>query len=215
MLLSFTRASLRGQTKKGIFWIGQKCWPSPHLLYTAYRRAHQGGVVDDFERFLRSECILVDPPDKEARVWAIIQTLRTPGVLAVVADTSGLPLQALRRIQLAAEAGNVLGICLRAPWEKECHSPSYSKWCIRPYVSQNFSTPTKTFLPAWRLELLRLQGSLQLFDKGAAQPRQSAAPYSWTLVWKREDNNGTGAFSLAHELQQEEGVSATSHSAVA
>lgn len=74
------------------------------------------GLVDrglDVDRL-----VVVTAPRREDRLWAMEESLRIPGVLAVVGELQGregVDLTASRRLQLAAGQGGALALLLRPP----------------------------------------------------------------------------------------------------
>ena len=144
-----------------IIWVGKKCWPSPYLLQKTFKQT---------EWNWESNCLFIDPPNKEKRLWTLVQTLRSAAVLAVVGDTSGFSATASRRLQLAAEHGNTLGMMTRPPWELEGNSSAYSKWLL-------CSTPSKEEQLCWKLTAVRVRGSFQAVSQETAQTE-------YVLTWK-------------------------------
>src|SRR5262245_51065572 len=149
-------AFLAGQAGGMLVAIGRRCWPS---LWTLRR------VGLDLDN-----CILADPRDDDQRLWAIDQSLRCPGVSAVLADASGLDMAASRRLQLAAEAGGTLGLLARPPSEVKSLSAAATRWVVSPRVSESKRV-------SWRVELRRCKaGSLW---SGA----RAGAVREWVLEW--------------------------------
>ncbi|MFO0874641.1 MAG: hypothetical protein U0575_11820 [Phycisphaerales bacterium] len=70
--------------------------------------------------------------EPDARLWAIDLALRCTGVALVVADGRGLDMAATRRLQLAAEAGQTVGLLARAPDERATLSAAATRWLVRP-----------------------------------------------------------------------------------
>jgi protein ImuA len=67
---------------------------------------------------LLEQTILVRPGTEEDELWALDQILRTEGVGAVLCWGERWSQRALRRLQLAAEAGGGLGLVLRPAWAR-------------------------------------------------------------------------------------------------
>lgn len=91
-------------------------------------RAQQEGpliVIDPEQSFypaavasagaLLDELILVRPASRKDALWAVEQSLRCPGVGAVVYRVDRLKTQEFRRLQLAAESGTAIGLLVRPP----------------------------------------------------------------------------------------------------
>ena len=118
-------------------------------------------------------------------LWAMEEALRAPSVGLVCAEIEQMDLTASRRLQLAAEAGNGLGLLLRRAPEGTVLPPtaSVSRWRISSLPgSPGEAAWTPERLPGrprWRAELLRARGG---------------RPKTWNLEW-RDDSNDTDADS--------------------
>jgi protein ImuA len=143
--------------------IGRRCWPSAWAI----RR-----VGLDLDR-----CIFADPRDEDQRLWAIDQSLRCPGVSAVLADASGLDMAASRRLQLAAEAGGGLGLLARPPSEVKSLSAAATRWVVRPRVSE-------TKHVSWSVELRRCKAGSLWSGARAGSVRE------WVLEWNESWTGG-------------------------
>ncbi|MEZ6134694.1 MAG: hypothetical protein R3C53_07275 [Pirellulaceae bacterium] len=75
--------------------------------------------------------IFVRPQSQADLTWAIDQALRTAAVTAVVADVEVLDDRAARRLQLAAEHGQGLGLLLRSLAARRGPSWSDVQWVVR------------------------------------------------------------------------------------
>ena len=122
-----------------VFWMGNKIFPSAHLLKRMF-----------VERGLRWEHsnFFVDPDSKESRHGAALDVLRSSALFALVLDGSGLNLKATRQLQLAAESGGAFCFLLRPPWEIDTASSAHTKWRV-------------STLPGggWKLELYKAKGA--------------------------------------------------------
>lgn len=146
-----------------------------------------GGLLLDFDLELREvperfslaggplfeHSLFVDPGSGYAqagqRLWAIDTALRCPSVTAIVADGSGLPMAATRRLQLAAAAGDALVLLARPPVEVGEVSAATTRWAVtrahgtatEPGTEQQIDgdLPSDAAPPRWRVELLRAKGS--------------------------------------------------------
>ena len=94
-----------------VVWVGRDAWPAPGELVRGMRAGIAGMFGAHIARTwpdarLHDRALLVDVPahDAGARLWAIEQAARCPGVCAVFADGRGLDLPATRRLQLAAQS---------------------------------------------------------------------------------------------------------------
>lgn len=130
----------------------------------------------------------------EARSDALLvmeEGLRHPDLAGVVCEVEGkLDLVASRRLQLAAEASDVLGLVLRRSRRFNdpaliAPSAAYSRWRIggipSPPPLAHASEVLGVGPPLWRLELLRCRG---------------AAPATWTV----EGCDEQGRLALADQL---------------
>ena len=137
--------------KSMVAWIGKRCWPTPQLLeqnITWQSEIASGGEVS---WPWKSRSVFINPQSKDARLWSAVQALKNPSVFAVVADCSGFDLHAMRRLQLAAEFGNTLGLMVRPPWEEQMPSAAHTKWRVSPLRSEEGHL-------AWNLELVLAKG---------------------------------------------------------
>lgn len=94
-------------------------------LLTAREACQDGGVfvvVDRSRRFyppagarLRMNCptIVISPQSRKDELWALNQTLRCPGVGAVLCWPDQLEERAFRGLQIAAEKGGAIGLFMR------------------------------------------------------------------------------------------------------
>jgi hypothetical protein len=97
-----------------------------------------------------AQTVLVRPTSEADEIWACDQSLRCPGVGAVLARCGRLGQRDFRRLQLAAEEGRTLGILVRPV--KLRGDPTWAdvQWLVEPQPSPD----------RWRLrvELLRCRG---------------------------------------------------------
>ncbi|MFG0276296.1 MAG: hypothetical protein ACF8QF_14700, partial [Phycisphaerales bacterium] len=108
------------------------------------------------DRSLLARSVFVDVAGDSERVWATDLALRCSGAQAVVADGGGLSMSASRRLQLAAEAGNALGLLARPAREAGAISAARTRWLVRPApVGENAMERDG---PGWAIELLRCKG---------------------------------------------------------
>ncbi|MGF1627323.1 MAG: ImuA family protein [Alphaproteobacteria bacterium] len=85
-------------------------WCAPQASLYAPGLAGRGLDMDRF--------VMVVAPRREDRLWAMEESLRCPGVLAVVGELQGresVDLTASRRLQLAAGQGGAMALLLRPP----------------------------------------------------------------------------------------------------
>ncbi len=76
---------------------------------------------------------LITPEKQDDHLWALEQALRAGHCRAVLAwPTPDIPLKTLRRLQLAAEAGNASGFLLRHSNTRRQHSPAALRLLLTP-----------------------------------------------------------------------------------
>jgi hypothetical protein len=170
----------------GVVWIGRRIWP--HGRWLIRGRGQHG---DD--RRLLERSLLVDPPQQDRRLWAIDLAARCPGVVAVIADGSGLDMAGTRRLQLAAEAGGALLLLIRPPWEIQRRSAAATRWRVRCVYSSSAA-------PRWEIQLVRCKAvqeypigrSAAVSDWAQGQPDQhpvrfvAGVGYKELLEWECE-----------------------------
>ncbi|MBR0671985.1 ImuA family protein [Neoroseomonas soli] len=111
--------------------------------------------------------VLVRAPREQDALWAMEETLRCPAVGAALLVAGELDLTAARRLQLAAEAGGVLGLLLRPDEDSAAPTAALTRWRIGAAPTESQS-PHEIGDPAWNLELLRCRGG---------------RPASWRAAW--------------------------------
>jgi protein ImuA len=146
--------------------------------------------------------LIVVHGDGDADVlWAMEEGLRSGALAAVLGEAVGPPAVALRRLQLAAEAGGAVALLLRATGSDTAASPATTRWRVA-------AAPTRASCgrwpgpPRWRVELLKC--------RGGTSP-SPAAPRSWLVEWRGPAGDGksdrvrkhdeTGGFVVAAELR--------------
>jgi protein ImuA len=138
--------------------------------------------------------IVVRAGPRDARLWALEEALRSPGLAAVLAEVDRLTLTQSRRLQLAAEAKGVTAFLLRpltacdAPSTAPTAAPTaaMTRWRITPLsVGAPDDAPHGWRTPPWRVELVRCCGG----STGA-----------WAIAWREGGfHEITGALALAAE----------------
>lgn len=123
-----------------VCWIGRAVWPYGSALAT------------ESDRGLLDRSLFLDPATDVDRLWAIDLALQSDAVAAVVADGSRLIHKATRRLQLAAEAGDTIGLLARPPNDRRQLSAAATRWIVTPLPSDGFA-------PRWSVELVRCKGS--------------------------------------------------------
>jgi protein ImuA len=91
--------------------------------------------------------------------------LRTPGILAVVAEVGALPAVASRRLQLGAERSGITAFLLRrwrdggqAARERALPNAAVTRWRIAALPSRAVPDEPGVGRLRWRVELLRCRG---------------------------------------------------------
>lgn len=97
--------------------------------------------------------IVLRPSTPKELLWGVEQSLRGEGIGAVVAPVDRLASKLYRRLQLAAEQGNTLGVLLRPSRARQ--EPSWAD--VRLLVEPRPMEPTGSGR-RWRVELLRCRG---------------------------------------------------------
>jgi hypothetical protein len=131
-----------------VFWIGRRVHPYIPAL------VHPAGMGTD----LLERSVFVDPDDRAACVWAMDLCLRSRAAVAVVGDGSALSMAQSRRLQLAAGAGESIGLIVRSPRDAGTISAARTRWTVGP-------TPSPDTSPRWAVELVRTHGG----DMGGAR----------------------------------------------
>lgn len=114
-----------------------------------------------------AQLVLVRAPRPQDGLWAMEETLRCPAVGAALLVAGDLDLTAARRLQLAAEAGGVLGLLLRPDEDNAAPTAALTRWRIGAAPSDS-SSPHAIGDAAWRLDLLRCRGG---------------RPATWQATW--------------------------------
>jgi protein ImuA len=131
--------------------------------------------------------IVVRAGPRDARLWALEEALRSPGLTAVLAEVDRLTLTQSRRLQLAAEAKGVTAFLLRPLAACEAPSAAMTRWRITPLpaAATHDASPRAWERPRWRVELVRCRGG-----------RTGA----WAIAWREGGfHEITGALALAAE----------------
>ena len=94
--------------------------------------------------------IMVGPRARAARLWALEEALRSPGLAAALAEVDRLSLTESRRLQLAAEAKGVSALLLRPPGAGATPSAAATRWLIEAAQRGNAQHGHPAWRPAWR-----------------------------------------------------------------
>lgn len=133
-----------GEAAGVVVWIGARVWPT----WAVWREAAAAAGVSPHRH------VLVDPPDEEARAWAIDLALRRPGTV-VAADASGLERRtrasSSRRFQLAAESSGSIALLAHPPDAEARVSFAATRWTVTAAVSPTGGA-------RWEVGLVRRKG---------------------------------------------------------
>lgn len=95
--------------------------------------------------------VIVRPRTLAERLWAIDQALRSPAIVAVIAEVEHLDDRAARRLQLAAECGGGIGLLVRSQAARQHPSWAEVQWLVRPL-------PERSAHRQLELQLMRVRG---------------------------------------------------------
>jgi protein ImuA len=94
-----------------------------------------------------------------ARLWALEEALRSPGLAAALAEVDQLSLTQSRRLQLAAETKGVTALLLRPLGAGATPSAAATRWQIEAAPSEAADGPRRASgRPHWRIDLCRCRG---------------------------------------------------------
>jgi protein ImuA len=100
--------------------------------------------------------ILVRARARDTGLWALEEALRSPGLVAALAEVDQLTLTQSRRLQLAAEAKGVTALLLRPRRAAATPSAATTRWRIAAAPSQTGGRDLGP--PRWQVELVRCRG---------------------------------------------------------
>ena len=142
-----------------VSWIGRSCWPSPTAIEERIiRRQISANSKKPHNTKQLPHFIFIDPINKAKKLWSIVQAIRSPASLAVVADGSGLNITQTRQLQVAAKDTSTLILIARPPWEKERPSVSQTKWLVSPSKQRPQASSSQSMELEWSIELIRSRG---------------------------------------------------------
>jgi hypothetical protein len=182
-----------------VVWVGRDAWPAPGELVRGMRAGIAGMFGAPIARTwpdarLHDRALLVDVParDAGARLWAIEQAARCPGVCAVFADGRGLDLPATRRLQLAAQS--VLLCTLRGAERspgarRRVLSACSTRWSVEGTLAERVPWlrvfhPLAARIPAdpaWKVTLERAKGAAAHVE-ALADGVRAAPSWQWQGV---------------------------------
>jgi protein ImuA len=98
-----------------------------------------------------TQLFILRPASHADEIWAITESLRCPGVGAVIAAPEKLSRIEARRLQLAAETGGSVGIFLRPRGRGDSIYAAATRWLVAPY-------PGERTVQRWTIQLLHGHG---------------------------------------------------------
>jgi len=127
-------------------------------------------------------------------LWVMEEGLRSGALAAVVAEPSKVTTTALRRLQLAAEAGGSMGFILRHHKDEVVAGPIATRWRVGPALSRPLRVGTALLpgQPRWQLELIRCR---------------NGRSGTWTVEWQgmledeSAEGRAAGGFALVSEVR--------------
>jgi len=127
-------------------------------------------------------------------LWVMEEGLRSGALAAVVAEPSKVTTTALRRLQLAAEAGGSMGFMLRHHGDAAVAGPIATRWRVVPALSRPLCAGTALLpgQPRWQLELIRCR---------------NGRSGTWTVEWQgmledeSAEGRAAGGFALVSEVR--------------
>lgn len=144
-------------------WI---CWVAPpHIPYAP---ALVSAGID------LSRVLLVHPKAQQDGLWAVEQSLRSGNCGAVLAWPTLDDSTVLRRLQLAAEAGDALGFLFRSRGSVKRSSPAALRIQLDPHIDGSLSVSILKRRGGWAAGPVHLDTSLQ--THGALAVHSSAIP---------------------------------------
>lgn len=146
----FSWFAFRAWTENGnraprfIFWIGREAWPSPHTLA-------QISLGNKEQSSFFAQNIFLDVQGEKERLWSIETALRSSACALVIAPLANASLTISRRLLLAAERGQSIGLFSIAPRMKSMITGAQSRWEVTAVRSPSHH-------PRWRLDIVKWKG---------------------------------------------------------
>jgi protein ImuA len=130
--------------------------------------------------------IVVRARPQKARLWALEEALRSPGLAAALAEVDRLSLTQSRRLQLAAEAKGVTALLLRPLQAGVTPSAAVTRWRIAAAPSETTGGPRRASGVAhWQISLFRCRGG---------------RTGSWRIAWHGDGWHGDGWHEVPDSL---------------
>jgi protein ImuA len=98
--------------------------------------------------------------DKDV-LWAMEESLKCPGLAAVIGELREIDFKQSRRLQLAVEQSRVTGFILRNHSDKIGSTACVARWKITPLPSEQIDGLPGLGFPRWQVELLRVRNGQQ------------------------------------------------------
>ncbi len=135
-------------------WIA---WVAPPYLPYAPGLAGRGVEL--------SRLLMITPGDEQMCLWGLEQALRSGACSAALAWPEQMEMAALRRLQLAAEAGNALAFLFRPEQAAHRASPAALRLRVR-CLADGMAVDVLKRQGGWAVGPLRLQESRRLSENG-------------------------------------------------
>jgi protein ImuA len=134
--------------------------------------------------------IMVRARAQGARLWALEEALRSPGLAAALAEVDRLSLTESRRLQLAAEAKGVSALLLRPPGAGATPSAAATRWLIEAAPSTASTATSGVATPG-----VAIPGVATLGAAGGAE--RAFGPPHWRVSLLRCRGGRTGSWQVA------------------
>lgn len=112
--------------------------------------------------------IFIDLEWEKDILWVFEESLKSPGVAAVIGEIGNITFSQSRRLQLAVETSRVTGFILRNDNETISPTASTARWRIKPLPSVLEDGMPGVGFPRWHVELLKVK---------------NGNPGAWNVEW--------------------------------
>lgn len=158
---------------QGDRWI---CWVAPP--YIPYAPALANAGID------LSRILLVHPRGQQDGLWAVEQSLRSGNCAAVLAWPTLDDKAILRRLQLAAESGDALGVLFRPQHFVQRPSAAALRIELAPEIDSSLSVSILKRRGGWAVGPVHLDTSLQTDGALALHSRAATATGNFQSRWQ-------------------------------
>lgn len=158
---------------QGDRWI---CWVAPP--YIPYAPALANAGID------LSRILLVHPRGQQDGLWAVEQSLRSGNCAAVLAWPTLDDKAILRRLQLAAESGDALGVLFRPRHFVQRPSAAALRIELAPEIDSSLSVSILKRRGGWAVGPVHLDTSLQTDGALALHSRAATATGNFQSRWQ-------------------------------